>query len=114
MCYCIHIRMTLGEGGGDQPPPSNAWSGLLILDMFQEGLKEQITEAVVLAPREANPILWMMIKQGRAPLGKCQGLRIQVDGPHQLGHYGSSGIGDCKYCTGRSPSHCKSCCGKED
>ena len=25
-CYCIHIGVTLGEGGGDQPPPSYAWS----------------------------------------------------------------------------------------
>ena len=45
--------MTLGEGGGDQPPPSHTWSGLLIVDMFQEGLEEQITEAVVLASGEA-------------------------------------------------------------
>ena len=45
--------MTLGEGGGNQPPPSHAWSGLLIADIFQDGLKEQIIEAVVLAPGEA-------------------------------------------------------------
>ena len=45
--------MTLGEGGGKQPPPSHAWSGLLIVDMFQEGLEEQITTAVVLVPGEA-------------------------------------------------------------
>ena len=43
----------MGEGGGDQPPPSHAWSGVLIADMFQDGLEEQITEAVVLAPGEA-------------------------------------------------------------
>ena len=36
-------------GGGDQPPPSHAWSRWLIADMFQDGLKEQSTEAVVLA-----------------------------------------------------------------
>ena len=53
MHYCIHIRVTFGEGGSDQPPPSHSWSGSLILDMFQEGLEEQITEAVVLAPGEA-------------------------------------------------------------
>ena len=53
VCYCVHVGVTLGEGGGDQPPPSHAWSGLLIADMFQEGLKEQITKAVVLAPGEA-------------------------------------------------------------
>ena len=43
----------MGEGGGNQPPPSHAWSGLLIVDMFQEGLKEQITKAGMLGPREA-------------------------------------------------------------
>ena len=50
---CIHVRVTLGEGGGDQPPPSHAWSGSLISDMFQESLKEQITKDVVLAPGKA-------------------------------------------------------------
>ena len=50
MCYCIHIRVTLGEGGGDEPPLSHTGSGSLIVDMFQEGLQEQITKAVVLAP----------------------------------------------------------------
>ena len=28
MCYCIQVRVTLGEGGGDQPPPSHAWASL--------------------------------------------------------------------------------------
>ena len=40
-------------GGGNQPPPSHAWSGLLIPDIFQDGLEEQITKAVVLALGEA-------------------------------------------------------------
>ena len=44
MHYCVHIRVTLGEGGGDQPPPSHTWSGLLIMDVFKNGLEEQITE----------------------------------------------------------------------
>ena len=83
-CYCIHIRVTLGEGGGDQPPPSHAWSSL-IADMFQQGFDEQITEAVVLAPREAILFFLMIIMQGRVPLEKCKGFRIELDGPHQLG-----------------------------
>ena len=33
--------------------PFHAWSGLLITNMFQYGLKERITEAEVLAPGEA-------------------------------------------------------------
>ena len=53
MCYYVHIRVTLGEGEGDQPPPFHAWSGSLIVDMFQEGLEEWITKTVVLAPSEA-------------------------------------------------------------
>ena len=47
ICYCIQARVTLGEGGGDQPPASHAWTGLLIADIFQYGLEEWITEAVV-------------------------------------------------------------------
>ena len=43
----------MGEEGGDQPPPSYTWSGLLIVDMFQDSLEEQITEAVALALEEA-------------------------------------------------------------
>ena len=52
MHYCIHSRVTLGEPEGDQPPPSHAWNGLLIADMFHDGLEEQTMEAVVQAPRE--------------------------------------------------------------
>ena len=50
--YCIHVRVTLGEGTGNQPLPCHAWSGSLIADMFQDALDEWITEAVVLAPEE--------------------------------------------------------------
>ena len=39
MHYCIHVRVTLGEGG-DQPLPSDAWRGSLIADMLQDVLKE--------------------------------------------------------------------------
>ena len=53
VCYCVHGRVTLGEGGGNQPPPPHAWSGSMIADMLQEGLEEQITKAVVLGPGEA-------------------------------------------------------------
>ena len=40
-------------GEGNHPLPSHAWSGLLIADVFQDGFKEKITEAVVIAPGEA-------------------------------------------------------------
>ena len=46
--------MTLGEGRGDQPPPPDVWTGSLVADIFQEGLEESKTEAVVLASGEAT------------------------------------------------------------
>ena len=52
--YCVHVRVTLGEGRGNQPPPSHTWSGLLITNILQEACpKDYITKAVVLAPGEA-------------------------------------------------------------
>ena len=38
---CVHVRVTVGEGRGDHPPPSHAWTGSLIADIFQEGLEER-------------------------------------------------------------------------
>ena len=50
---------------GDQPPPPHAWSSLLIADMLQKGIKEEITEAVVLALREAILFFgWQSHKEG--------------------------------------------------
>ena len=69
--YCIHVS-DLGEGGGNQPPLSHAWSDLLIVDILQEGLEEQITEAVVLAPGEAILFFeWQSCKEG-LPLGSTR------------------------------------------
>ena len=73
--------MTLGERGGNQPPPSHAWSGLSIVDMFQDSLEEQIAEAVVLAPGEA--ILFFgqwSIKEG-LPLGNARDVGFSLTGP---------------------------------
>ena len=54
MCYCVHVRVTLGEGRGDQPPPSHASNGSLIADILQETCpRDCIAEAVVLALGEA-------------------------------------------------------------
>ena len=39
MCYCIHVRVTLGEGRGDEPPPPHVWTGSLNADIYQEGLE---------------------------------------------------------------------------
>ena len=56
MCYCVQVRVTSGEGGGDQPHLPDAWAGLLIADTLQDVLEEWIV-AVVLVPREAILIL---------------------------------------------------------
>ena len=52
--YCIHMRVTLGEGRGNQTPPSHKWNGLLIADILQEACPgDHITKPVVLALGEA-------------------------------------------------------------
>ena len=54
MHSCIHVRVTLGEGMGNQPLPSYTWSGLLIANILQETCPEdQITKVVVLVLGEA-------------------------------------------------------------
>ena len=54
MHYCIHVRVTLEEGRGNQLPPSQMWSGLPIADILQEACPgDCITEAVVLVPGDA-------------------------------------------------------------
>ena len=50
----LHSHQSDFRGGGDDHPlPSHAWSGLLIADMFQDGLEEPIAKAAVLAQGEA-------------------------------------------------------------
>ena len=54
MQYCIHIRVTLKEGKGDQPSSSDVWSGSLISSKLQEACPgDQITKPIVLVPGEA-------------------------------------------------------------
>ena len=54
-CYCIHIRVTLGEERGDlSPQPPHAWTSSSIADILQEGLEERIPKAMVLASGEDN------------------------------------------------------------
>ena len=81
MHYCIHIRVILGEGRGDQPPPPHAWTGSLIADIFQEGLEGRITKAVVLDPGEA--ILFFgrwSLKEG-LPHRKVRDVAFSMAGP---------------------------------
>ena len=44
----------LGDGGGDQPPPSHIWGGCLITDILQDSWPEDWkTKTIVLPPGEA-------------------------------------------------------------
>ena len=79
-CYCIHMRVTLGEGGGNQPPSSHAWSSSLIADTLQEGLKEQITKVVVLASREAILLFGWQSYKKELPLGSTRDIGIRLTG----------------------------------
>ena len=79
--FCIHVRVMLGEGGGDQPQYSHAWSGFFIVDMFQEGLKEQITEAVVLAPEEAILFFGQWSCKEGLPLWSARDVGFSLMGP---------------------------------
>ena len=50
----LHSHKSDSWGGGDQPPPSHAWRGLLIADILQEACpKDLITEAKIMSPVEA-------------------------------------------------------------
>ena len=73
--------VTLGEGGGNEPPPSHAWRSSLLVDMFQGGLEEQITEAVVLTSGEAVLFSgWWLCKEW-LPLGSTRDIGLSLTGP---------------------------------
>ena len=69
------------EGTGDQTSPSHAWSGSLIADMFQEGLEEQNTEAVVLAPGEAILFFGRQSLKEELPLRNTRDVGFSLMGP---------------------------------
>ena len=79
MFYCVHIRVTLEEGGGNQPPPSHTWSGSLIADMLQEACpRDHITKAVILAPGEAILFFGGHLHREGLPI-ECKGHWIQLE-----------------------------------
>ena len=80
-CYCIHVRLTLGERWGNHPPPSHAWSGSLIGDTFLGGLEEQITKAVVLAPGEAILFFGCQSLKEGIPLRNARNVGFSLTGP---------------------------------
>ena len=106
----LHSHQSDSRGGGNHPPPSYAWSGLMIPDMFHNGLEEWLTEAVVLAPEEA--ILFFgrqSCKEGLSYIGArdvgfC--LTGPVDGARRTVQEGLWAIGDAvmeKKTTARGP-----------
>ena len=74
------LRVTLGEGG-DQPPPPHAWTSLLIADMFLDGLEEWITEAVVLAPKEVILFFGWQLLREELPLGDARDVGFDLGSP---------------------------------
>ena len=80
-CYCVQVKVTLGEGGGDQPSPPNAWTSLLIANMFQDGLEEWITEAVVLAAGEAILFFGQQLLKEGLPLGDARDVGFCLGSP---------------------------------
>ena len=81
-CYCIQVRVTLGDGGGNQPPPSHAWEGCLITNILQEAWPEdQITEAMVLSPGEAILFFGRHSKNDRLPYHRARNIEFGLGGP---------------------------------
>ena len=81
MCYCIHIKVMLGGRGGDQPPPSQAWNGLLVANMLQDGLNQWITEVVVIAPGEAILCFGRCSHKEGLPYGSARDVGFCLTGP---------------------------------
>ena len=77
--YCIHVRVTLGEGG-NQPSPSHVWSGSLIADIFQDDLEEWITKALILAPGEAILFFGRQSCKEGLPFGNARDIRFSLTG----------------------------------
>ena len=69
------------ERGGNQPQPTHALSGLLIADMFQDGLKEQITEPVVLAPGEVILLFGRQLHKEGLPYTSARDVGFSLTGP---------------------------------
>ena len=79
MHCCIHVTMTLGEGG-DQPTLSHVWSKSLIAHKFQDDLKELITKAVILAPGEAILFFGRQLHKEGLPFGSARDVRFRLKG----------------------------------
>ena len=58
-----------------------AWTGLLIANMFQDGLEEQITQAVVLASGEVILFLGRWLLKEGLPLGDARDVEFHLVDP---------------------------------
>ena len=89
-CYCIQLRVTIGEGRGDQTPPPLAWICLLIANMFQDRPWRMNYRSNGLGPQGGDLILWSTITQRGASLGDardagfCLGDHINLAGREAL------------------------------
>ena len=80
--YCICVRAMLGDGGGDQPPPSHAWRGCLITDILQEAwLEDQVTEAMALSPGEAILFFSRCSRNEGLPYCRARNVEFGLGGP---------------------------------
>ena len=72
----------LGDGGGNQPPPSHAWGECLITNILQEAwLEDQITKATVLSPGEANLFFGRYSRNEGLPYCRARDIEFGLGGP---------------------------------
>ena len=81
MCYCIYVKVILEEGRGDWFQPPHTWTSSLIADIFQEGLEERITKALVLAPGEAILFFGRQSLKERLPHTEARDIAFSMAGP---------------------------------
>ena len=80
--YCIHVRVTLGERRGNQPPTSHVWNGSLIADILQEVCpRDWITKAVVLAPGKAVLFFGRCLHREGLLYRNVQDIELGLSGP---------------------------------
>ena len=82
MHYCVHVRVTLGEGRGDQLSPPHPWTSSLFADIFQECLKEKKYQSHGLCPLMKAILFFgrQSLKEG-LPHGKARNVAFSMAGP---------------------------------
>ena len=76
------MRVTLGDRGGNQPPPSHIWGESLIVDIPQEVWPEdQITKAVAMSPEEAILFFSRHSRNEGLPFSKARDVEFGLGSP---------------------------------